>query len=419
MDVNPFLLFILDGDPLRKINDQRSGLIKDIFIFIPDDSVLDFLYEDLGIKNFSELASIPGLRDALIYSSVFFYNEIKKEYFSYEYFLDNPEKSHISFKNPDIKEIDGIKILREEIFPRKQVFKFPWNRRYNIYVKYIEGLLLTDEANSIINTDFVLPFGNMPLVENPSYRGHPNYAVLEAEFLRILHKEDCIAITSYWDPIFDSWADIGIEVRIENDKIIAILLTSIGEKHVFDCLKSNSDFSIIYLTLSYYEQNGGRSGGHANMLIYNRSRREIERFEPHGYSSTEGTPQLDTKLKEYFENPQFKKYIDRYLTPKDICPTMPKLFQVMELQQKNQLGMKSNGWCQSWSMWYAHLRLSNKTLSQNIVIKRAMDELQRKPRGFIDLARTYHTFLEKFSSQLGESYDSKVFEEMLKHYKIK
>lgn len=398
MDVNPFLLFILDGNPLRKINNQRSSLIKDIFIFIPDDSVLDFLYEDLGIKNFSELASIPGLRDALIYSSVFFYDEIKKEYFPYEYFLDNPEEGHISFKNPNIKEIDGIKILREEKFPKKQVFNFPSNRHYNIYVKYIEGLLLSDEASSIINADFVLPFGNMSFVENTSYRGHPNYAVLEAEFLRSLHKEDCVAITSYWDPNFDSWADIGIEVRIENNKIIAILLTSTAEKRVIDCLKSDSDFSIIYLTLSYYEQNGTiRSGGHANMLIYNRSRREIERFEPHGFSSTEGTSQLDAKLKEYFENPQFKKYIDRYLTPKDICPTMPKLFQVMDQQQKIELGIKvEGGWCQSWSMWYAHLRLSNRTLSQNTVIKRAMDELQRKPRGFIDLARSYHMFLENF-----------------------
>lgn len=432
MNSNPFISFILDGDlkkplELSEWDDPTKPSsfldLSQIIVIIPDGSLLDFLYEDLGVKNFSELSSIKGVREALIYSTVFIFSKIYNKYVSLA-FLADIQNDYPKFDSLDFDIVDEINVLRTEDFEEnlpKYLQKGSYNTKVLVHIVYIEGLLLTDEASVIIRKKFILPFENMPKIKNPQYIGLPSYALASAEFLRRLHKEDCISIPEYWDVKDESFDDLGVRVIIqERSKKYIVNLTGKAENSIFDCLKSDKNFSIIYLSISFLDNERKEVMAHVNMLIYNKTRREIERFEPYGHT----TPfydaiVFDDTLKKYFRTGEFKKYIDRYVSPRELCPTMPVLFQAMDRKQKRELGISGYGWCQTWSIWYAHLRLSNKKLSQDIIIRRAMAELTEIPFGFIELARSYQTFFERFADWKHDQRDDKLFEQMLKEYQTK
>ena len=105
---------------------------------------------------------------------------------------------------------------------------------------------------------------------------------------------------------------------------------------------------------------------HANILIVDTKNKNVERFEPQGsitYTSRFTCPQsfADEELSEFFS-----EYGYQYLSPKEICP-----FIGPQEEYEKQKGLRQEeGYCVTWSMIYANLRLEN--LSENKEIMKNM-----------------------------------------------
>lgn len=140
-----------------------------------------------------------------------------------------------------------------------------------------------------------------------------------------------------------------------------------------------------------------KRSGHANMLIFNFHRKEVERFEPHGYSDKKGTDKdnlgLGAVIKEM--NKYFKSelgYEFKYMKPKQISnqkikdegdwesykgfqysdrsSDMPKTYTL-----KNVVITSAGGYCMAWGYFYFDLRLKFPKLSGGEIITRSFDIL--------------------------------------------
>jgi hypothetical protein len=102
---------------------------------------------------------------------------------------------------------------------------------------------------------------------------------------------------------------------------------------------------------------------HANILIADTKNKTIERFEPQGsitYTSRFTCPQnlADKELKDFFSD-----YGYHYLSPKEICP-----FIGPQEEYEKQKGLQQEeGYCVTWSVIYANLRLENLSENKEIV----------------------------------------------------
>ncbi len=117
------------------------------------------------------------------------------------------------------------------------------------------------------------------------------------------------------------------------------------------------------------------SDGHANVVIYDKSTHEVERFDPHGRWEIErfNHAGLDARLKEDFTKQLPPKL--KYLTPKSFCPATA-IFQAKEVNMIPGDDLKGN--CAVWRLWYIHLRLANPDVPRKKLIVIAQKKLEEK-----------------------------------------
>lgn len=126
------------------------------------------------------------------------------------------------------------------------------------------------------------------------------------------------------------------------------------------CHQSNSQFIAIPFLFHL------KDCPHANILIADTKNKTIERFEPNGsitYTSRFTCPQnlADQELEELFS-----EYGYQYISPKTICPYIGA-----QEEYESQKGLRQEeGYCVTWSIIYANLRLEN--LSENKEIAKNM-----------------------------------------------
>lgn len=119
---------------------------------------------------------------------------------------------------------------------------------------------------------------------------------------------------------------------------------------------------------------------HANMLIIDWERKTLERFEPNGgffdvqykgYGLDELNKQL-TRLS--------KKYGLEYLPPKFACPNVG--LQATQHSQflKNNIFIEGDvgGWCQTWSVFYADMRLSYPDIDPQSLMQLTLNAFKNK-----------------------------------------
>jgi len=135
--------------------------------------------------------------------------------------------------------------------------------------------------------------------------------------------------------------------------------------------KGSSKKFIVIPFLFHYEK-----CTHANMLIVNTKEKTVERFEPQGaitYGERFECPQsfADKELSKLF-----KKYNYEYLSPKTTCPLIGPQH---EYETKKKISQEE-GYCVTWSMIYANMRLyhlssSEKTMQNmtNDIIKHILE----------------------------------------------
>jgi hypothetical protein len=150
------------------------------------------------------------------------------------------------------------------------------------------------------------------------------------------------------------------------------------------CIKSKARFVIIPIGIEM------KSGSHANYLIYDKHIKEIERFEPHGGTTTligfnYNSQYLDEVLSDYF------KSIDKdiqYIKPKDYIPKIG--FQLMDSQEdKNKRIGDPGGFCALWGIWYVDQRLSYYTYDRKTLIDELFDNIKVQGISYRNMIRNY------------------------------
>jgi hypothetical protein len=121
-----------------------------------------------------------------------------------------------------------------------------------------------------------------------------------------------------------------------------------------------------------------QGSSHANVLIYDKTTKELERFDPHGQWEIEkfNHKGLDAKLKEDFaQRTDIMPAKFKYLTPAQYCP-VHAVFQAKEGDEIPGEDLRGN--CAVWRLWYINIRLANPNVPRKELILIAQKKLEEK-----------------------------------------
>jgi len=152
---------------------------------------------------------------------------------------------------------------------------------------------------------------------------------------------------------------------------------------------------------------GTGNSRHANMIIINYHRNEIERFEPHGQKtgsrhidSEKIDKDIDKKLVQALNKNHKTNF--KFVSAVDICPT-EKSFQAYEQFARRKRVVKKNvviedpaGYCMAWSYFYSFLRIKFPKVSGSELLKKSFDILSTDPDTLRQFIRGQISFLTKF-----------------------
>lgn len=130
-------------------------------------------------------------------------------------------------------------------------------------------------------------------------------------------------------------------------------------------------------------------GNHANVLLYDKTKNEIERFEPNGsnppYQFNYNDRMLDYLLKSKLEGliPDIK-----YFAPSDYLPKIG--FQYLDAYERNRGRIGDPpGFCAVWNVWYVEQRVSNPRVTRDKLVKRIIGKMKRQTISFKNMIRNY------------------------------
>ena len=162
-----------------------------------------------------------------------------------------------------------------------------------------------------------------------------------------------------------------------------------------DCLKTDKRFVVVML-------NTYISGPpHANVLIYDKKHKTIERFDPNGYNKTSmGSYQnkvMDKDIKNYFES---ITKINKYIGPVDFCPTW-KEWKTRNVAHQKIQGLEKfkefKGSCATWTLWYIDLRLLNPNVSRESIIKKSIKDINEGSSSFTSFIIKVYNYYKRVS----------------------
>ena len=149
-------------------------------------------------------------------------------------------------------------------------------------------------------------------------------------------------------------------------------------KEIENCEKR---FVVCHLTLKT------KRARHANILIFDKVNKTVERFDPHGEYMALKSKNLDEVLTELFRR-NLENF--KYITPLDFCPNIA--FQRKE-NKLDKLKNDPGGFCAAWAIWYADMRLTYPDIPIDKLVDIAIDKIEKKHKSFKNFIRNYSQFL--------------------------
>jgi ankyrin repeat protein len=136
------------------------------------------------------------------------------------------------------------------------------------------------------------------------------------------------------------------------------------------------------------------NGAHANILLYDKSKNELERFEPYGKdyppSFNYNPKHLDFVLNNLFSN-YFENDINvfKYFSPNDYEIKIGlQLLDSYEYSKEKNIG-DPGGFCAAWSLWYIEMRINNKNINRNELLYRLINHIRLKQISFRTIIRNF------------------------------
>jgi len=131
-----------------------------------------------------------------------------------------------------------------------------------------------------------------------------------------------------------------------------------------------------------------RLSGHQHILLYDTEKKELELFEPYGSINFFNLNPLTKpvyikyikKIKQLFDSflPKYKFFEPIHFFPPG------KGFQQLEIERCNEQDytISSFGFCVVWSFWYIELRIQNKNISRNQLVKNVLSKFEKNINKF-------------------------------------
>lgn len=116
----------------------------------------------------------------------------------------------------------------------------------------------------------------------------------------------------------------------------------------------------------------GNSGTHANIIIYDKEKKTLERYEPYGI-----IPYVDSDKLNQFLNNKFRKILGNFefYSPNDINSGVG--LQVISGDSNYNLTNYGDpgGFCLAWAFWYLEMRLKNPDIHPKELIKHCYQKI--------------------------------------------
>jgi ankyrin repeat protein len=212
-------------------------------------------------------------------------------------------------------------------------------------------------------------------IENKKYSDETFNNFIQVAKKYLYHREELMYLRIFW-------AD-------ENNYLIS---PNIGEaiKYIFKFKK------YVFIFIHIYNQ----FLSHANILIFDRDKKLIIHFEPHGkiYSYV-------GKLYETIKN-IFKKELKgfKYIAPSQYLPNdaYQSMYDNTYIYNKKVGDLK--GYCGAWSFWFIELYINNNKYDLKSLVNKSIKKLINTKYTFIDHIRNYANYLNDKNAELLLSY---------------
>lgn len=158
-------------------------------------------------------------------------------------------------------------------------------------------------------------------------------------------------------------------------------------------------FIFFYIKIDIFEPESIESGidsnhigGHINVLIFDTHKKEVERYEPHGYETIVNLTNIDDLLLNKLKTELGYKYFK----PVDFCPYFSLQYLHSNTSNKKY---EDKGYCTVWSTWYMECRLLNPDEDRNILVNRLSSYFmyqEEKDKFLHTTIYNYWTMLRKY-----------------------
>jgi surface protein len=262
-----------------------------------------------------------------------------------------------------------------------------------------------DEGPSRISSELHMMIP--PTESETTFRGDRSRSLISMMYLLHKYPEYCVVIPPSADYIESSlygWNELML--RWEEDFDIPYGFWDL----IKECLQKNPKPNFIIMPFGFPR--------HANYLIYDSITKELERFDPNGFTPGEkyNPPNLDRKLKYLFNSNVQEGMIERVYTPLSFCPR--RSFQALQSSEGEQKPGDPGGFCAAWCYWYADTRLSNPNKTRKQVVEMALKKFKDEPKSMTEYIRSYSVFIQKTGELLRKSNDpSSVFKSVIEKSK--
>jgi len=229
-----------------------------------------------------------------------------------------------------------------------------------------------------------------PKVKRTPFKGSPEYNFIVLKYLKRKYSKSCVIIPKI---------NVSMKDLKHTDVSLRWIQTSCKEGHFsipknyWDCFERCQSKRFIIFPFGFSCSN---YKGHANYMIYDRSTRSLERFEPYGKTRRKcSNPKgLDSKIKKLFNENLGKDFIKHYYKPLDYLSR--NSFQaIQESEDEMTKYDPPGGFCAAWSCWYAEVRLSNPDKNRKYIVKKALDDLMYKHESLTEYIRNYSAYIAK------------------------
>lgn len=231
-------------------------------------------------------------------------------------------------------------------------------------------------------------------------------------FILKKHKNTCSTLNANFHvnkELEKMYNDMGIVVNSRNE-FLNFEIIWIQNKLIFNtdfsdsmnkCIHDkNKRYIIIPLGIELKE------GSHANYLIYDKEKKEIERFEPNGSSMPLGFNYNNNLLDTILQN-KFKSY-DKdivYVSPKSYLPKIG--FQIFDMYENKKKIGDPGGFCAPWSIWYVDMRLSHD-IDRKSLVHVLLQNIKENNISFKNVIRNYSFNIIKIRDQILSKADTDI-----------